>query len=68
MSDELSWKSNVPIWWDPVPPWILRELGDVTQQEIISIALEAQASMLQTHATALREISGKLRGGGQAKR
>ncbi len=66
MSDDLIWRWK--IWWDPVPPEVFKELGDQVQQEIVSIALEAQANMLQTQATALREIGGKLRGGGQAKR
>ena len=62
MSDELSWKWNVPIWWDPVPPWIFKELEEDVQNQVVRISLETQASIMQTQAASLRNISGILGG------
>ena len=54
LSDELVWKWK--IWWDPVPPWVFKELDEGVQQEVVAISLEAQAQVLRTQAEALSKI------------
>ncbi|HTQ57902.1 MAG TPA: hypothetical protein VMI94_25725 [Bryobacteraceae bacterium] len=54
LSDELLWKWK--IWWDPVPPWVFKELDDSIQRQVVAISLEAQAQVLRTQAEAIAKI------------
>jgi len=54
LSDELIWKWK--IWWDPVPPWVFKELNEGVQQQLVAISLEAQAQVLRTQAEAFSKM------------
>lgn len=54
LSEELLWKWK--IWWDPVPPWVFKELDDEVQKQVVAVSLEAQAQVLRTQADAIARI------------
>lgn len=56
LSDELLWK--LKIWWDPVPPWVFKELDEGIQQQVVAISLEAQAQVMRTQADAMAKMAG----------
>jgi hypothetical protein len=60
LSDELLWKWK--IWWDPVPPWVFKELEEGIQNQIVAISLEAQAQMLRAQADAISKIGSAIGG------
>jgi hypothetical protein len=50
-------------WWDPVPDWVLDQLGTTTIREIAVIQMQTQLAVLEAQQKALEQSIGVLRKG-----
>jgi len=58
-------KFRVPIWYDPVPPDLLKDLSQATRLEIAKLQLQAHQDILAVHTKAASAYMNVLKGAGR---
>jgi hypothetical protein len=47
-------------WWDPIDMEVFKNLGEVSQRQLVAISLEVQSQILKTQAAGLEKMAGAL--------
>ena len=50
-------------WWDPIDMEVFKNLGEVSQRQLVAISLEVQSQILKTQAAGLEKMAGALQSG-----
>jgi hypothetical protein len=53
INELFQWSHNPPIWWDPIPPWVIDQIDEQVRNQLFLKQVELQRSVLKLQVEAL---------------